>query len=134
MPLHKLCSNELVISGTAHVRAPREKVRRPRVELPGVQLSRHERLRALLAKAAGYPPLATAVAYPCDANALGAAVEAAQAGLIIPILVGPKEKIIATAKAANLDISDLSVGRHAHQRNRGGGGRRTGQKPVRPRC
>ncbi|SDS51469.1 phosphate butyryltransferase [Bradyrhizobium canariense] len=98
-------SNELVISGTAHVRAPREKVRRPRVELPGVQLSRHERLRALLARAAEYPPLATAVAYPCDANALGAAVEAAQAGLIIPILVGPKEKMIATAKAANLDIS-----------------------------
>ncbi len=97
--------NELVISGTAHVRAPREKVRRPRVELPEVQLSRHEQFRSLLAKAAGHPPMPTAVAYPCDANALGAVVEAAQAGLIIPILVGPKDKIVATAKAANLDIS-----------------------------
>jgi phosphotransacetylase/acyl dehydratase len=101
--------NELVISGTAHVRAPREKVRRPRMELPEVQLSRHEQFRSLLAKAAGHPPMPTAVAYPCDANALGAAVEAAQAGLIIPILVGPKDKIIATAKAAGLDISSYRL-------------------------
>ena len=46
------CTNqdgELVISGTAYVRAPAEKVRRPRVELPEVQLSRHARFRALLA-------------------------------------------------------------------------------------
>jgi len=101
--------NELVISGTAHVRAPREKVRRPRMELPEVQLSRHEQFRSLLAKAAGHPPMPTAVAYPCDANALGAAVEAAQAGLIIPILIGPKDKIIATAKAAGLDISSYRL-------------------------
>ncbi len=102
------CANqngELVISGTAYVRAPREKVRRPRVELPGVQLSRHERFRTLLADAAGGEPLTTAVAHPCDANALGAAVEAARAGLIAPILVGPKAKILKAAEAAKIDIS-----------------------------
>ena len=49
-------SGQLVISGTAHVRAPTEKVRRPRIELPDVQLSRHERFRALLAAAAGHAP------------------------------------------------------------------------------
>jgi phosphotransacetylase/acyl dehydratase len=101
--------NELVISGTARVRAPREKVRRPRVELPEVQLSRHERFRAMLAKAAGQPPMPTAVVYPCDANALGAVIEAAQAGLIVPILVGPKHKIIETAKVAKLDISSYRL-------------------------
>jgi phosphotransacetylase/acyl dehydratase len=106
------CTNqdgELVISGTAHVRAPTEKVRRPRIELPDVQLSRHERFRALLAAAVGHEPLTTAVAYPCDANALGAAVEAAQAGLIVPILVGPKGKILQAAEAAKVDISGFRL-------------------------
>ncbi len=102
-------SGQLVISGTAHVRAPTEKVRRPRIELPDVQLSRHERFRALLAAAAGHAPLATAVAYPCDANALGAAVEAALAGLITPILVGPKSAIVNAAEAAKVDIASFRL-------------------------
>jgi phosphotransacetylase/acyl dehydratase len=102
-------SGQLVISGIAHVRAPIEKVRRPRVELPDVRLSRHERFRALLAEAAGHEPLATAVAHPCDANAIGAAVEAAQAGLIVPILVGPKAKILKAAEAAKVDISGFRL-------------------------
>ena len=104
------CTNqngELVISGTSQVRAPTEKVCRPRIELPDVQLSRHERFRALLAATAGLEPIPTAVAYPCDANALGAAVEAAHAGLIVPILVGPTAKIIAAA--AKVDISGLRL-------------------------
>jgi phosphotransacetylase/acyl dehydratase len=102
-------NGQLVISGTANVRAPTEKVRRPRIELPDVQLSRHERFRALLAAAAGHPPLATAVAYPCDANALGAAVEAALAGLITPILVGPKNAILTAAKTAKVDITSFRL-------------------------
>ncbi len=76
------CSNQKgqeVISGTAHVRAPRDKVRVSRVELPEVRLTRHARFNALFAEAAAQPPLATAIAHPCDANALGAAVEAANA-------------------------------------------------------
>lgn len=106
------CTNqntELVISGTAHVRAPQEKVRRPRVSLPDVQLSRHERFRSLLAEAVGHEALPAAVAFPCDANALGAAVEAAHAGLIVPILVGPKARIFAAAEEAGLDISGFRL-------------------------
>ncbi len=106
------CTNqkgEVVISGTAHVRAPKEKVRRPRVELPDVQLSRHERLRTLLARTAGGEPMLTAVAHPCDANAIGAAVEAARVGLITPILVGPKAKILKAAEDAKVDISPFRL-------------------------
>jgi phosphotransacetylase/acyl dehydratase len=106
------CTNQegkVVISGIAHVRAPTEKVRRPRVELPDVRLSRHERFRALLAASAGQEPLATAVAHPCDANAIGAAVEAAHGGLINPILVGPKAKILKAAEAAKVDISAFRI-------------------------
>lgn len=86
-------SGQVVITGTALVRALTEKIRCPRAELPGVQLSRHERFRTLLAQAAGNAPMPTAVAHPCDANSLGAALEAARAGLIVPILVGPSAKI-----------------------------------------
>ncbi|HQT79777.1 MAG TPA: bifunctional enoyl-CoA hydratase/phosphate acetyltransferase [Rhodopila sp.] len=107
-----VCTNqagENVITGTARVRAPTEKVSRPRVELPGVQLSRHERFRALLAQAVGGQPMTTAVAHPCEAGALGAAVEAAHAGLITPILVGPRGKILKAAEVAQVDIAPFRL-------------------------
>ncbi len=106
------CTNqngEVVITGTAYVRAPQDKVLRPRVELPDVQINRHERFRALLARAAGLPPMPVAVVHPCNANAIGAAVEAAQAGLIVPILVGPQAKIRTAAQAANVDINGFRL-------------------------
>jgi phosphotransacetylase/acyl dehydratase len=90
--------NELVVSGTAKVRAPREKVRVSRFELPDVQLNRHDRFHNLLARASGLAPLTTAIAHPCDANAI-------MAGLIEPILVGPRIRIEAAAKAAGIDIA-----------------------------
>ena len=102
-------SGQLIVNGKARVRAPTEKVCRPRIEMPDVQLSRHERFRTLLAATAGFEPMSTAVAYPCDANALGAAVEAAHAKLITPILVGPTAKIVAAAAAAKVDISGFRL-------------------------
>lgn len=102
------CTNQHgreVIVGTAEVLAPSEKVRRPRIELPEVRLARHQRFRDLLAHAVTDRPVAVAVAHPCDAAALGAAAEAAEAGLIEPILVGPEAKIRAAAAAAGLDIA-----------------------------
>jgi phosphotransacetylase/acyl dehydratase len=94
-----------VARGSARVLAPRAKIRLPRLEAPEIRLSRHERFRTLLTEAAGQTPLPTAVAHPCDVDALGAAVEAARAGLITPILVGPHDKILRTAERAGLDIS-----------------------------
>ena len=43
----------------------------------------------------------TAVAHPCEKTALMGAVEAAEKGLIRPILVGPASNIEAVAKDAN---------------------------------
>ena len=106
------CSNqkgENVILGTAEVKAPLEKVRRPRIELPDVHMGTHDRFHELMARAAFGASLATAVVHPCDDISLGAALEAARAGLIIPILVGPSAKIQAAAKQAQLDISGLRL-------------------------
>jgi phosphate butyryltransferase len=94
-----------VLRGTAHVRAPTKKIRAPRPDLPGVQVSGHERFHALMAHVRGAPPLVVAVAHPCDALAIGAVVEAARENLITPILVGPSAKILAAAKAAGVDCA-----------------------------
>jgi len=51
----------------------------------------------------------TAVAHPCEESALTGAVEAAQAGLIEPILVGPAAKIEETARSANIDLGKLEI-------------------------
>ncbi len=102
------CVNQnglLVLTGVARVRAPTEKLRVTRPELPDVQISGHERFHALMARVRGLPPVATAVAYPCDPTVISAAAEAAEAGLISPILVGPREKILVAAAAAGVDCS-----------------------------
>jgi len=63
----------------------------------------------LLARCEGLAPVPTAVALPCEATALGGAVEAAQKGLIAPLLVGPADKIAEVAKSAQIDLGDLPI-------------------------
>jgi phosphotransacetylase len=71
---------------------------------------------ALLARCGTLAPVTTAVAHACDAHALAAAAEAAELGLIAPILVGPEEKIREAAIEANVDISrfELEPAPHSH--------------------
>jgi phosphate butyryltransferase len=70
---------------------------------------RHARYRHLLALAKGDSPVPTAVVHPCDAAAILAVTEAAADGLIMPILVGPEDRIRAAAEAAGVDISGLQL-------------------------
>ncbi|WP_417770208.1 bifunctional enoyl-CoA hydratase/phosphate acetyltransferase [Stappia sp.] len=91
-----------VASGTLRVRPPEKKVRRHRLELPDIRMSRHERFRALIAEAVCVTPPVVAVAHPCSAAAIAAAVEAAEAGIVTPILVGPRAKIALAAEEAGV--------------------------------
>ena len=59
---------------------------------------------ALIERCAALEPVRAAVAHPCDQSSLTAAVEAAEAGLIEPILVGPEAKIRSVAEQFGLDI------------------------------
>ncbi|MDR3462712.1 MAG: bifunctional enoyl-CoA hydratase/phosphate acetyltransferase [Beijerinckiaceae bacterium] len=102
-------SGQPVITGTAYARAPDKKVRRPRVALPYVRLANHDRTRALIAHAAGGQAIVTAVVHPTDAAALHGALDAAAAGLITPLLVGPAALIETAAKNAGLDIAAFRV-------------------------
>jgi len=63
----------------------------------------------LLARCEFLAPVPTAVAHPCEASALEGAVEAAQKGLITPLLVGPANKIAETAASANIDLGKLTI-------------------------
>jgi phosphotransacetylase len=63
----------------------------------------------MLAKCKNLKPVPTAVAHPCEESALSGAIEAANLGLIFPILVGPCDKIEATAKSAGIDISKYQI-------------------------
>jgi phosphate acetyltransferase len=63
----------------------------------------------LLDRCESLEPVSTAVAHPCDVSALSGAVEAAEHGLIVPILVGPSAKIGATAKALGIDLSNFRI-------------------------
>jgi phosphate acetyltransferase len=101
---------EEVISGNAKVIAPTDKVRRPRAILPEVHLHNHGVwYQHLLDLAEGLPPIRTAVVHPVESNALLGAIEAARASLIIPVLVGPADKIHAVAAAQNIDLSAYTV-------------------------
>ena len=63
----------------------------------------------LLARCESLAPVPTAVAHPCEQTALYGAIEAAEAGLITPLLVGPAARIASIAEAAGIDLGDTEI-------------------------
>src|SRR5512133_686121 len=68
--------------------------------------SKYERL---IADAKQVRAPTTIVVHPCEETALRGPIEAAHAGIILPILVGPAAKIAAVAREHGLDISGLEI-------------------------
>ncbi len=107
-----VCTNQdgtPVITGSAFIRAPAEKVRVRQVTLPDVRVLRHDRTMAMVAKAADGAPIVTAVVCPVDTISLLAALDAQAAGLIVPILIGPADRIQAVALAAGVDTGGIRI-------------------------
>src|SRR5262245_28360564 len=69
----------------------------------------HEKYDRLIAAAKKQPALVAAVAHPCDETSLRGALEAAEGGLIKPILVGPKQKIENVAKSSSLNLDGVEI-------------------------
>ena len=69
-------------------------------------VSKHDRL---IDAANDTPPAPTAVVHPCDAGSLAGAIAARDAGLIIPILVGPAARIAAAAAEAGIDLAGVEI-------------------------
>jgi phosphate acetyltransferase len=73
---------------------------------PTDQTSKYE---FLLQRAKEVPSPRTVVVYPCDESSLRGAVEAAEAALIEPVLVGPAEKIREAGRKYQLNISPFEI-------------------------
>ena len=73
------------------------------VAAPG---SKYDRL---IARAKEVPAATTVIAYPCDETSLRGPLEAAHAGMITPVLVGPAEKIADLAGEHGLDIEGVDI-------------------------
>jgi phosphate acetyltransferase len=72
-------------------------------------LREHKKYERLIAATEGLQPLVTAVAHPCDEPSLRGALDAAEAELIVPILVGPKERIQSIARQLAVDLKGVEV-------------------------
>jgi phosphate acetyltransferase len=70
---------------------------------------RHEKYEQLIERCKSLPPTPTAVAHPCDASSLEGAMEAARMGLIVPILVGPRARILDVAAKAGIKLGDTTI-------------------------
>ncbi|HET7793290.1 MAG TPA: phosphate acetyltransferase [Rhizobacter sp.] len=71
--------------------------------------TKHDKYQRLIDFCKTLPPTPTAVAHPCDRSSLEGALQAAELGLIDPILVGPKARIEATAKENDLDLGQVRI-------------------------
>lgn len=114
LTLQTLCANEQgehVLEGEALVKAPAEKICWNGVPLPEVQVKtpEHNYEQWLLDKANGLTPLRVAVVHPVDIHSLAGAVEAARAGIIVPVLVGPEHKIRKVADDAHIDLDAYEI-------------------------
>ncbi len=101
--------NQTVVRGVAEVVAPSSHREGRRGVAPDVVFHDHKHYETLIRSSRGYPATPTAVAYPCEELALTAAIEAGDAGLIVPILVGPEEVIRRLADDLGLDLEGVEV-------------------------
>jgi len=108
-------SGALLVSGEAEVIAPTQKISREITRLPDLMFedkaARYERLIGI---SKGLEPVPMAVVHPCDGQALRGALDARDAGLIVPILIGPEEKIRAVAAAEGMALDGVSIIDVAH--------------------
>jgi phosphotransacetylase len=72
------------------------------------QVAEH-RLEGLIERCLNLKPMLTGVAHPCSGDALAGVVEAAEAGLILPVLYGPEAEIRRIADHARLNIAKYRI-------------------------
>lgn len=102
--------NEVVMEGQAEVIAPTKKIRRPKAVLPEITLRRpYSLFDEYLKKAKQLGPLRAGVIFPVHKKIIQAIEAAKQAGMIIPVMIGPKERIMHAAGEAEIDISQYEI-------------------------
>jgi phosphate butyryltransferase len=99
----------LVADGEATVIAPAERRFVSIVALPEIVVERHVNFDRLIAAARTLPALSTAVVCPGDSKSLKGALLAAEAGLIVPVLVGPRAATMAAAREIDTDLRAIEI-------------------------
>jgi len=89
-----------IASAVLEVQAPASRMQRDRPE---------HRLDGLLARCHGLEPVLTGVVHPCSIESLSGALEAAEAGLIVPVLFGPEQELRRIAASGRLDLSACRI-------------------------
>lgn len=108
-----VCKNqhdEIVIDGNAEVIAPSKKIRREKMVMPEISLRRpYSLFDVYIAKAKKLGALKTGVIHPVHPLIIEAVSAAQHAGLITPLYIGNKEKILAAAKEAGVSLAPETI-------------------------
>ncbi len=107
-------SGEEVLTGTATVIAPGHAIEWPRRKLPEVSMRRHDRYDSFVKDARALPMIQAAIVHPCSPEAILAAVEIRDEGLLEPLLIGPEARIRAAAEAAQVSLDGIAIEAVAH--------------------
>jgi len=102
-----ICQNtkgEVVVRGTAKVLAPTKKINVDRPQLPSVEIYDRDHYKKVLDSCEGLDRLKAAVVFPIRKSSIQAVHEAFDQGLILPVLIGPKQLIKNAAKDAGFKI------------------------------
>ena len=103
-----------LVSGKVTVKAPTSRLVYDNIAPAHFELRWGDAFAQLLKGCKGCEPVPCAIVHPCDTSSLQGAIEAAKRGLIIPILVGPEEKIRSVAEEAQIDLSPYRIVSSAH--------------------
>lgn len=109
--------DEKIISGDAVVQAPTKKPTADADLLDDLRFHPRRAFQNLIEKVREYEPIPMAVCHPCSRTSLEGAVDAAESNLMVPILVGPTDRIITVAEENDIDISPYEIvhTRHSHE-------------------
>jgi phosphate acetyltransferase len=100
----------VVLSGTAVILAPTQKITRKAINVPQVRtFDPQARFDALLSSVSHLSAVRCAVVHPCDKESLRGALNAAHFGLINPVLIAPESKLRAVADEAELDLGGFEI-------------------------
>jgi phosphate acetyltransferase len=111
------CTNlagEELVAGAVTVAAPTRRVEYAEVVPPELVLRRGDSFGPLFKACERLPAVTCAVVHPCDRDSLLGPIEAARLGLIVPVLIGPEEKIRAVAQTEGVDLGRYRVVPAAH--------------------
>jgi len=106
------CTNQHgdeVLTGIARVIAPTAPIAWARMPVADVSLQRHDRYAQIMKEARALGAMPVAIVHPCSVEALSAALEARDQGVIDPLLVGPERRIREIAAQAGLSLDGLMI-------------------------